>query len=285
MPAIVSCLTNSYGRFGARGAIELVRSARLECLELPIRTAGVPSPLGDEPLVTTATTPKQLGEVRRLLDRHGIRVTSCNVTSGNPLDPAVVEITRRKLALAGALDVSVVVGSAGEVEDERQLPTLYAHLREIGDCAGELGITYCFETHPGICRHHYGMLETMEALRHPHLKLNFDTGNILYYNTGIEGEIALAKVCPHVRHLHLKDSQGEFGQWYFPALGRGGAVDFRRVLDIMRPLGFHGPYSIEIEGIAGEGELTLEEYHRRVEESAAHLRACGYFDPTDADGP
>ena len=26
----------------------------------------------------------------------------------------------------------------------------------------------------------------MERLNHPHLKLNFDTGNVLYYNEGLD---------------------------------------------------------------------------------------------------
>jgi inosose dehydratase len=278
MPAIVSCLTNSYGGFGARAAIERLRDAGLEYVELPIRTAGVPSVFGDEPLVTTASTPSDLKQVDDLLHRHGVRVASCNVTSGNPLDPEVVATVKRKLELAAYFGVSLVVGGAGEAEDADQLETLYDHLREIGDYAGRLGITYCFETHPGLCQDHHGMLRTMGALAHPHLKLNFDTANIFYYNENVNGEIALAKVCQHVRHMHLKDSHGEFGRWYFPALGYGGAVDFARVLQLMRGCGFAGPYSLEIEGIASEGQLSLADHHRRVVQSVQHLKSCGYFD-------
>ena len=278
MSAIVSCLTTSYGRFGARAAIEDLRSTGLECIELPIHTAGVPSPLGDEPLVTTDSTLDDLRGVERLLEEHGVRVTSCNISSGNPLDTEVVAVIKRKLELARHFGVDVVVGEAGEADDPDQLDLLYRNLRDIGDHAGKLGITYCFETHPGICRNHYGMLEAIAALDHPHLRLNFDTANIFYYNENIEGEIALAKVCHYVRHMHLKDSQGKYGQWYFPALGCGGAVDFARVLGIMRPCGFNGPYSIELEGIADEPELSLEEHRRRIVESVQHLRACGYID-------
>ncbi len=278
MTAIVSCLTNSYGRFGAQAAFEQIRAAGLQFLELPIRTAGVKPHFGDEPLLTETSSPNDIKRVGRLLEQHDVRLSSCNITSGNPLDPSVVAVTRRKLDLAGQLGVDLVVAGAGEAEEPRELETLYRHLRDIGDYAAGLGITYCFETHPGLCRNHYGMLETMQALDHPHLRLNFDTANILYYNEHIEGEISLAKVCQYVGHMHLKDSMGEFGKWYFPALGRGGAVDFVRVLEIMRPLGFNGPYSLEIEGIAGEVELSLDEYQQRIVESVKHLRNCGYFD-------
>ena len=278
MPPILSCLPNSYGRFGPRAAIPRLRTIGLEQIELPIRTAETALQFEDDPLITTASTADDLEQVEQLLDEHAVRVSSCNISSGNPLDPRVVEITFRKLDLAARFGVDRVVGGAGEAASEDDRLRLYDHLRAIGDYAGSLGITYCCETHPGVCQNHRGMIETMNAVDHPHVKINFDTGNILYYNEHIQGEVALAKVCHLVRHVHLKDSRGEFGQWYFPALGDGGAVDFVRVLEILRDSGFNGPYSLEIEGIAGEPELSVAGYHRRVAESVEYLRTCGYFD-------
>lgn len=278
MPPIVSVLTNSYQRFGAQAAIEMIRSAGLEYIELPIKTAGVPSFFKETPLVHTESTPAELKAVDQLLEKHGVKVSSCNITSGNPLDEESVAITKRKLDLASHFGIDLVVAGAGEMESPDQLPMLYDHLRQIGDHAAKNGIIYCFETHPGICQDHRGMLETMAELDHPNLRLNFDTANLLYYNENVVVEVALAKVCHLVKHVHLKDSQGQFKQWYFPALGNGGAVDFVRVYELMRDCGFNGPYSLEIEGIEGEGDLTVKEYHQRIVESVGHLRNCGYFD-------
>jgi len=275
---VISCLTNSYGRFGAQAAIEMVRDAGIEWIELPIRTNGSDSIFGDEPLLTDQATTEQLAAVARRLADHDVRLSSCNVTSGNPLDPDVLAVTLRKLDTAADLGVSLVVGGAGEADSDEDLQTLYEHLRQIGDHAAKLGLTYCFETHPGICQDHGGMIDTMHELEHPQLRINFDTANILYYNQPINGEIALAKVCQWVSHMHLKDSHGEFHDWYFPALGHGGAVDFVRVLELMEVCGFEGPYSLEIEGIEGEGELTLETTHQRIVDSVEHLKICGYFD-------
>ena len=219
-----------------------------------------------------------LAALQRRLDDHGVRLSSCNVTSGNPLDPDVLAVTLRKLDVAADLGVSLVVGGAGEAGNDDDLQRLYRHLRQIGDHAATRGLTYCFETHPGLCQDHGGMIDTMHELEHPPLRINFDTANILYYNQPINGEIALAKVCPWVSHMHLKDSHGEFHDWYFPALGHGGAVDFVRVLELTEVCGFEGPYSLEIEGIEGEGELTLETTHQRIVDSVEHLKTCGYFD-------
>ena len=279
MPPIISCMANSYGSYGPQAAIERLCSAGIQYLELPIRTQGVMSIFRETPLLTHRSTPADIASLEKLLAQHDVQLASCNLTGGNPLDEETVSLLKKKLDVAHALGVTVVVGGAGEVQDESQLPELYGHLKEIGDYAGNLGITYCFETHPGLCESHYAMLETMQVLDHPQLRLNFDTANILYYNRHVEGEIALAKVCQFVKHLHLKDSLGEYRSWYFPALGEGGAVNFIRVLEIMRACGFAGPYSIEIEGIHGEAEPSLDEYHRRIVNSAQHLRDCGFFDP------
>ncbi|MBT4865443.1 MAG: sugar phosphate isomerase/epimerase, partial [Planctomycetaceae bacterium] len=38
MSALISCLTNSYGRFGAQAGIEQMAAAGIHHVELPIRT-------------------------------------------------------------------------------------------------------------------------------------------------------------------------------------------------------------------------------------------------------
>jgi inosose dehydratase len=77
----------------------------------------------------------------------------------------------------------------------------------------------------------------------------------------------------------LKDNRGQFEDWYFPAVGDGGAVDFTRVRKILDGVGFEGPYTIEIEGIGGEAEPGLGGRVERIARSVDHLRACGYFAP------
>jgi L-ribulose-5-phosphate 3-epimerase len=277
-PPVISCLTSCYGRFGAEAAIRHVREAGLGWIELPIRTAGFASRAGDPPLLTDEATAAQVEEVRQLLAREGVAVASINAISGNPLKPDVVRIIRRKLEIAAALGVRKIVIDAGSHETDDERMTLLSHLTEIAEQAHRLGQLVCCETHRGVCQDHRAMLELMKAVEHPALRLNFDTANILYYNENAVGEVALAKVCQYVKAVHLKDSMGKFGQWYFPALGEGGAVDFVRVLDIMRGIRFQGPYTIEIGGIEGEGELTLAQYHDRVQRSVKYLRSIGYFD-------
>jgi inosose dehydratase len=111
--------------------------------------------------------------------------------------------------------------------------------------------------------------------------LNFDTGNVTSSNAGADVLDALRQVREYVRHVHLKDHNGQPGEWHFPALGTAGGtaggVDFRAVRQTLDEVGFTGPYSLEIEGIEGE-EKSLALHRRRIAESVAHLRTCGYFD-------
>ena len=111
-----------------------------------------------------------------------------------------------------------------------------------------------------------------------HVRLNFDTGNIAYYNRGADPCAELERVKHLVRNVHLKDNRGGYEDWYFPALGEAGGVDFVRVREILDGVGFAGPYTIEIEGIGGEAEPGLDARHDRIARSVVHLRACGYFD-------
>ena len=76
--------------------------------------------------------------------------------------------------------------------------------------------------------------------------------------------------------MHLKDCRGGYEDWYFPAIGEGGAIDFSRILSIMNAAGYDGIYTIEIEGISGEPEPGDAERERRVRQSVKHLHTFGY---------
>lgn len=171
----------------------------------------------------------------------------------------------------------MVISGAGQPADADQRKTIVMNLRRIGDTAGAPGVTVALETHKGPTQNADAMLTLIDELDHPALRLNFDTGNIAYYNRGFDPADELEKVAHLVRNVHLKDSRGGFEDWYFPAVGDGGSVDFSRIRSILDRVGFRGPYTIEIEGIGGEPEPGLEGRQERVRRSVAHLKTCGYF--------
>jgi inosose dehydratase len=173
---------------------------------------------------------------------------------------------------------AVCVSGAGQPADAAERRTIVEHLRRLGDTAGEVGVTLALETHKGPTQNASAMLALMDEVDHPHVRLNFDTGNIAYYNQGADPCDELERVKHLVRNVHLKDNRGGFEDWYFPALGDGGSVDFVRVREILDGVGFTGPYTIEIEGIGGEPEPGLEGRQERIARSVAHLQRCRYFE-------
>ena len=280
MERILSCFSNSYGASGVWTAVERIREAGIEHLELALRGhdfGGLVIP--ESAVVTEKADDATAQRFCEHIALHGVKVSGCNVGGADIRTREGVELTQRRIEFAGKwFGVAVVVSGAGQPADEAERRVVIDHLRQIGDTAGEMGITVALETHKGPTQNADAMLALMDELDHPQVRLNFDTGNIAYYNRGVDPADELEKVKHLVRNVHLKDNRGGFEDWYFPAVGDGGSVDFTRVREILDGVGFAGPYTIEIEGIGGEPEPGLEGRQDRIARSVAHLRACGYFD-------
>ena len=100
---------------GGPAAIDNIRAAGLEYLEIPIRTEGFRSRRDDPPLLTTAATLADLRDLEQRLSTAGVQVSSFTCMAGNPLDPANVSVMQRKLDLAAHFGVRFVVADAGAV--------------------------------------------------------------------------------------------------------------------------------------------------------------------------
>lgn len=280
MQRVISCLTNSYGRFGPLAAISHLPQVGMSDIELPIKNSGVPSFFKETPLLTEASSLDEIAFVLRRLNEARVRLSSCNISSGNPLEEAVVERTILKLEIARKLGVTAVVGGAGEAAEGESRGMLIRNLQRIASEAADRGIVYCCETHPGLCQNAASMLRTIAEVDHPALRINFDTANLFYYNRNVDLAESLRQTREFIAHVHLKDTPGGFEQWSFDRLGNG-VIDFVQVREMLDEVNFCGPYSIEIEGIAGEPEPTLIEYESRMAASVEHLRSCGYFSPAN----
>lgn len=154
--------------------------------------------------------------------------------------------------------------------------TTCARLRKAGDIARRHGVTITLETHPDLGANGDAHLETMRRVNHPNVRVNFDTGNITYYNQGADVVAELKKVIAYVATVELKDHGGQVKTWDFPALGRG-KINFAGVLKVLRDHGYSGPLTIEVEGVEGK-PWTEAETRAAIAESAAYLRKLAPFD-------
>jgi sugar phosphate isomerase/epimerase len=280
MPALLACSPECFPGAPLEVVCRGAREAGFEAVSLGV---GDRDGNGDgdavDPLAPhDRSDARDLDRLRGVLDAHGLRVASCDVSSGACGDPGWCERFVRKLDVARSLGVARVTCDAGAEDDPAAWDAFVAAWRRAGDACGERGLTVCLRTGPGPCGHHRGMETTLRAVDHPAVRLDFDTGWYACLNGESSVETGLARVCHRVGHAVLRDATGAWGERHFPELGCGGAVDFLRVLQLLRPCGFEGPYAVATPGTFGARASTYDECVRRLRASRTYLARLGYLD-------
>ncbi len=151
----------------------------------------------------------------------------------------------------------------------------YERLRRAGDVARKHGVTIALETHPDLGTNADVHLETMKRIDHPNVRVNFDTGNITFYNKDRSAVEELKKIIGYVATVELKDHSGQPQTWNFPTLGKG-VVDFPGVLRVLKEHRFRGPITMEVEGVAGVS-MSEEQTKKYVADSVAYLKSLAEF--------
>lgn len=204
------------------------------------------------------------------LGRHGISASSSQAN----LDIKNANIHKdfaQTCDLTRQLGAKLIFVSVHAGDMDRSL--VYDRLRAVGETCARYDVSVIMETHPDLITNGDIARQTMEGVNHPNIRVNFDTANIYYYNEGIDGIEEMKKVLNYIGAIHLKDTNGGYRTWYFPALGEG-IVNFAETFRVMNLRGFYGPFTMELEGIEGE-TLTEEGAKERVASSVRHLRNIG----------
>ena len=251
MEHLIACNLGSYRQFRETAYTHLARIG-LTHVEIP------------------CPDPRDVDAVRRQLDDHGLVASSLIVPCQMDADDVVLRFAKA-LDTVAEMGVRYVFTSTRTGEIDREF--VYGRLQNIGDAAAERGVVVALETHPDLATNGDVALETMQGVSHPNVRINFDTANVYYYNRGVNATEELRKTIDSVASVHLKDTDGGYESWHFPALGEG-VVDFPAIFQMLDAREFEGPYTLELEGIRGE-EITREGVEKRVEASLAYLRRCG----------
>jgi sugar phosphate isomerase/epimerase len=249
--SIIACRTSSYAPFTALAYEHLA--------QLGIRFVEIPVP-----------PPAEMETTRAALQRYGLSASSmhgaCDVTR-----PDIAQQVADQMPIFDAFGTRTMFASvkAGQTP----LETAYERLRAAGEAARQHSVTIVLETHPDLVTNADVALATMGAVDHPNVRINYDTANIYFYNRDVDGVQELRRVASYVAAVHLKDTDGGYRHWHFPALGRG-IVRFADVFKVLDETGFSGPCTVEIEGFEGEqpsGRLVFD----RIAESVGYLRGLG----------
>jgi sugar phosphate isomerase/epimerase len=251
MKNILACRPGSYGKYHETAFAHLQKIG-VRCVEI-----AVPKPDAIRPTLAE-------------LARYGLRATSLQ-GSFDVMDPQCVAKLKPQVATTVQMGAKILFLSVKRGDLDKT--TAFARLREAGETGALYGVTLVLETHPDMITNADVALETMHGVNHASVRVNFDTANIHYYNQGVDGIAELQKVIEYVGAIHLKETNGGFKTWFFPAFGEG-IVNFREVFRLLNERHFYGPFTIELEGIEGE-TLTREQSEDRVARSVEHLRRLG----------
>jgi L-ribulose-5-phosphate 3-epimerase len=214
----------------------------------------------------------QVEAVRKQLAEHGL--TAVVMRGDADLSkPSGVKDLGVQLETCRKLGVKYMFFSAKRHDATKEV--MYERLREAGDIARENGVTIALETHPDLGTNGEVHLETMRAINHPNVRVNFDTGNITYYNRGTDAPTELRKIIDYVATVEIKDHNGQYEGWDFPALGKG-VVNIPEVLRLLKEHGYAGPITMEIEGVKGV-ERNEDQIKKDIADSATYVRSLGTF--------
>jgi sugar phosphate isomerase/epimerase len=144
----------------------------------------------------------------------------------------------------GLTDVMLHAGFLPEPGDPDRKPFLDT-LGQVSALAAEQGVTVAFETGQETADL---LRRTLDDLRCPNLKVNFDPANMLLYDKG-DPIRAVELLGPDIRSVHVKDANrpttpGEWGEEV--PLGQGQA-DIRRFVRGLKKVGYQGALCIERE--------------------------------------
>jgi sugar phosphate isomerase/epimerase len=168
----------------------------------------------------------------------------------------------RELGLTDIMLHAGFIPEVGSPERKAFLDTL----AQVADLARAAGVTVAFETGQESAAL---LRRTLDDLKSPSLKVNFDPANMLLYDKDDPLQV-LELLAPDIRSVHVKDAnrptvKGAWGEEV--PLGRG-QTNTREFVRKLKAVGYRGPLCIERE--VG----TQADRFRDIEHGVRFLREC-----------
>lgn len=267
MKNVFSVSTNTYHGYSLEEALSGIAAAGFKYVELTGVngwTEHVSAKMSDLEVAQVRGKCSALGLTPIALSGH------CNL-----MDESRLADFTDNIELAARLGCKFIVTSTGEAHfghnEGSPEDVLIANINTVLKKCEKLGITMVLEVH--------GEHGTGESLAHitrkvnsPYLGVNYDTANVVFYGKKLPDEDILTCV-NDVKYVHLKDKAGEYGDWNFPAVGKG-FLKLDRVLKILEENINDCPVSLEVEFTA-EGTKNVSEVDAAVKDSYDYLKGIG----------
>ena len=194
-------------------------------------------------------------EMQELLDRHGLKASGLSAHSPLMRPEISVPYLEKAIRLAAAIGAPVVNTDEGIrpswLDDEECFQVMRYTLKKVLQVAARYGIVIGIEPHQSLTGTTEGLLRVATLVDSAFLRVNYDTGNALL--SGADPYAGLAAVMPLLAHVHAKDismaqvklEQGKVTGTPVGCACGHGAIDWGRVVAILREGGYHGVLSVE----------------------------------------
>lgn len=184
-----------------------------------------------------ADTDKQLayfGKCAQAADWLGAKIISCIVPG-----PYGAKGTRRDRSPSEKVTSNLPKGYDWDADWARFTGTL----AKACDIAAKYDITVALECFPrSLCATPHAMLQAIKDVNRPNFGIQMDTAHLMNQNIDVETTVYMLR--DHIKHVHLKDTDG---------LTRGnlpcgsGLVDYARLFAVLKDIGYKGRASVEVE--------------------------------------
>ena len=258
--------TNSYHTYGLDDALEGIAAAGYRFVEL----TAVRGWTEHVPLDADAKT---LGNIQRKLNRLNLVPASLSghsdLTTKEGLQDGLLALDLCE-RMGIALMNTAIGGHSSHDENEA---AFMENIGRLADAAADRDIMLGIEVHGDITSSGKKSIPIIDKIGRANVRVNYDTGNVEFYDGGTKAVDDLPVTVPYLVHFHAKDHIGGARHWNFPAPGEG-QVDWRRVLEILNEGGYAGPISVEVE-FSGEPWPSLQEVNRSMKSAYQHLSSLG----------
>lgn len=191
--------------------------------------------------------PEQMNEeyasyVKELLKKKELR---CLAFSGHVdlTEEKQFEDFLKKIEFVGRIGAKIINTNSGP---QKNVDIFKKNMLKVIEVAEKWNVTVCLESHGDIVDTAKNSAEIFEYFHHPLVRLNYDTGNVLFYSRGkVDVAEDIKYASEHLEYLHLKDIKIRGNDvWYMP-IGEGD-VDFKAFFNSLAEIGRKIPCAYEI---------------------------------------
>lgn len=218
--------------------------------------------------VEVTTDAEQRKVIREQAREAGVEL-ACLATSLRYADPSIAESmvsdTHERIDLAADVGAPVIRVFGGKIAEgltrEQAIELVAQSLAKVANHAARRGVTVCVETHDDWCAP-ADVAAVLRRVDHPAVAVNWDIMHPVR-TAKVSIDSAFETLKPWIRHLHIHDGIGS----ELAPIGTG-TIDHRRVIELLKGLGYTG-------FLSGEW-INWEPYEVHLPRELAAMKAYEY---------